>query len=242
MQQQNSMNRRAQAEQSFARLKSVLDKPYFFVHVNKCGGTSVAAALNIAQLHGSVKTMIKLFGPGFFASRKAFSVVRRPYERMCSLYRYRVKRNEAEFNGRTLELNEWVYRAVKLQDPQFVLGEEMMKPALDWMVDSAGNNLVDLVVQLENIEEDWGKIQALTGCKAELPRMNATRSTPETSIAALSSESREIIEDFFDVDFDTFGYDRFEAAAWRPAGSSALSANSVPLASEAPAAGAQRPA
>lgn len=190
-----------------ALLQEALERSFIFVHVNKCGGTSVAAALGVLQIHGPVQTWLDLYGREFVTSKKVFSVVRRPYDRLCSMYRYRSSRGVASFEGRQLELNEWIYRAVHLKDPDLVRIARMLTPAYQWMLDSQGYSMVDLVVRLEDIGEEWCKIQQLTGCQSPLPRLNTTRQTPAAAVEALSSESRAIIETEFAADFEVFGYD-----------------------------------
>lgn len=208
LQQFNTAHPNPQVAQQLMRLREALERPYLFIHVNKCGGSSVAAALDMVQFHGSVRSLIKTFGRDFILSKRSFSVVRRPYERLCSLYRYRRKRGEAEANGRVLDLNEWVFRTFQLKDPALAVSPKMLKPAHEWMVDAEGENLVSLIVKLEEIDKGWGEIQQLTGSTAALPRVNTTQPTPDTSVPALSGESRAIIEDIFQADFEAYGYDR----------------------------------
>ncbi|MEX0300991.1 MAG: sulfotransferase family 2 domain-containing protein [Leisingera sp.] len=190
-----------------ARLQETLGRPFIFIHVNKCGGTSVASALDILQIHGPVQTWLELYGREFVAAKRSFSVVRRPYERLCSMFRFRSSRGVAVYEGRNLELNEWIYRTLHLKDPGLVRIARMLTPAHEWMLDANGDNLVELVVRLEDIDKDWGKVQQLTGCKAGLPRLNTTHATPDTSVHALNSESRAIIEREFEADFQAFDYD-----------------------------------
>lgn len=197
-----------QAARYLAGLRDALDRPYVFVHINKCGGTSVASALGLMQFHASVQKYITLFGRERFLSRRSFTVVRRPYERLCSLYRYRLKRGKACFEGRELDLNEWVYRALEACDPEVTLSRDMLKPAHDWLVDDQGAQLVELVVRLEEIDAGWPSIQQLTGTDAALPWENTTGTTPDTSAGALNRESRDIIERVFHKDFDSYCYDR----------------------------------
>lgn len=194
--------------QHILRVREMLARPYLFIHINKCGGTSVAAALEMPKLHSSVQDLIKNFGLNFVASKKSFALIRRPYERMCSMYRYRNKVEGRAQDGQVLELNEWVYRAIKMRDPEVLKAPKMIQTAHDWMVDAQGRNLVDVIVKLEEIDKGWPQIQALTGSSAALQRLNVTAPAPDTSVAGLSAESREIIENFFAVDFDTYGYDR----------------------------------
>ena len=197
-----------QPARNLAGLQDALNRPYLFVHINKCGGTSVASALGLMPFHASVQKYITLVGRTRLQSRRVFTVVRRPYERLCSLYRYRLKRGKACFEGRTLDLNEWVYRALQSCDPAVTLSPDMIKPAHNWLVDEEGTEHVELVVRLEEIDAGWPQIQRFTGSDAALPWENTTGATPDTSTEALSRESRDIIERVFHKDFDSYCYDR----------------------------------
>ncbi|MBT8155899.1 sulfotransferase family protein [Epibacterium ulvae] len=194
-----------QVLQSLRAVEAMLSRPYCFVHINKCGGTSVSSALGLTKSHASVKQMTKLFGPGFLTAKRAFSIVRRPYERVCSLYRYSEENNYIEPGRCAAGLNEWIYSSFKTPRSE---NDVWYQPACDWLVDDNGETPVKLIVRLEEIDKDWHKIQKFTGCDAPLPRKNTTIAKAHNSVSALSDENKAIIESYFEIDFAALGYDR----------------------------------
>ena len=62
---------------------------YAFIHINKCGGTSVEAALGIPKVHDTAQERREKLGVEAWDRLKNFSGVRDPYARVASLYRYR---------------------------------------------------------------------------------------------------------------------------------------------------------
>lgn len=182
--------------------------PFNFIHINKCGGTSVCKALGLPTHHLTAKIRRDQIGARNWQETPSFSMVRNPYSRLTSLYRYRVARNHPTMQGGQLGLNEWVQRAIGQHDPALI-GELIFvfAPCAAWLVDDRGKILVDLVIKLENIEQDWKKVEELIGFRVPLGHENTTLRTDTNSETALNEKSVEIIQQRFKADFVLFGYD-----------------------------------
>ncbi|WP_341641727.1 sulfotransferase family 2 domain-containing protein [Phycobacter sp. K97] len=193
-------------------LLETFQRPYFFVHIPKCGGTSVVDALQDFYLHGKASVWRKQIGTKRWDKQQTFALVRRPYERICSLYRYasEIGANEADFAD--LPLNEWIERSLDGRDPQHLADTPMtLHPCLPWVVDANGAPLVKLIIRLEEVNQDWPLIQRFIGRDIELAVKNKTKHMPGTGVADLSDRSIELIESYYAVDFDNFGYERLGA-------------------------------
>ncbi len=193
-------------------LLDTFQRPYFFVHIPKCGGTSVVDALQDFYLHGKASVWRQQVGTKRWDNQQTFALVRRPYERICSLYRYASEINANDADLADLSLNDWIEKSLAGRDPQNLADTKMtLHPCLPWVVDAAGTPLVKLVTRLEEIDQDWPLIQRFIGRDIELAVKNRTKPKPGTAVADLSERSIELIEAYYEADFDNFGYERLGA-------------------------------
>lgn len=178
-----------------------------FIHINKCGGTSVEQALNIPKIHDTALQRRDLLGANRWEKMTTFSIVRHPHTRVKSLYRYRVKTNQTGMGDGHIGLNDWIRAVFAEQDPTYYNYPLMFLPSRAWLVDDNDRIIVDFIGKLENIADDWGHIQDLIGIRADLPQTNTT-SMGRSGAEDLDYVSRDILATCFDADFTTFGYDR----------------------------------
>jgi hypothetical protein len=179
---------------------------YVFIHINKCGGTSVEAALGIPiKLHDTARLRRLKIGRRRWEQAFTFALVRHPYSRVISLYKFRVQTNQTGLGDQPVELNAWVRRAFGEKDPTYYDKPRMFAPCFDWVSDRSGRIIVDYIAKLETIEDQWPVIQERTGKTAPLPVRNA--SGPGLGWDVLDDEARRIIRRHFLKDFEVFGYE-----------------------------------
>ncbi len=195
-----------QRRKALLLVKDALRRSYCFIHINKCGGTSVEQVLGLPTLHDTARHRRALMGAGRWAQVKRFSFVRNPFTRVRSQYRFRVMTNQNGLADRHLNLSAWVKRAYGESDPAYCNNPGMFASCFDWLTDENGDLLVELVVKLENIQTDWALVEAYLGLKARLPVLNSTQKLPRVA-EGFDEESLDIIRHRFSRDFDTFGYD-----------------------------------
>jgi len=123
-----------------------------FIHINKCGGTSVEQALEIPKIHDTARQRRDRIGAERWARLTTFSIVRHPYDRAASLYRYRVKTGQTGLDTAPLSFDDWVRAAFRDADPAYRDRPLMFAPARDWLADEDGRIMVDFVGRLERIE------------------------------------------------------------------------------------------
>lgn len=177
-----------------------------FIHVNKCGGTSVEHALDIPKTHDTALTRRARLGPERWQTLTSFAIVRHPYARVRSLYKYRIKTDRTSMADGHIPLEDWITAVFEAHDPSYYDKPLMFAPARDWLADETGQVIVDLVAKLETIDSDWPRIAAAIGRPdVRLARMNTT--PPSAASETLSPRARALLQAHFQADFETFDYD-----------------------------------
>ena len=177
---------------------------YVFIHINKCGGSSVEAALGIpVKVHDTALQRRRKIGRNRWERAFTFSIVRHPYSRVISQYAYRVRTNQTRLATAGLGLNEWIRRAYRDRQRPYYDQPRMFAPCKRWLTDESGKLMVDIVAKLETIDADWPIIEERIGREVALPHHNAT---PAPGWEALDRGARRIIDARFRDDFEAFGY------------------------------------
>ena len=180
---------------------------YSFIHINKCGGTSVEAFLNIPKVHDTAEQRILEIGIQSWEKKFTFALVRNPYSKVLSHYRYRIKTNQTNIGIKSIELNDWIKQPYGLKNPIYYDTPLMFAPCLEW-VSINDEIVVKKIVKLENIEKDWRLI--CDGLGLDFSPLSKSNRTVENSasdaLAKYNAESLEIINNHFAKDFSAFGY------------------------------------
>lgn len=178
--------------------------PFAFVHINKCGGSSIEIALGLPKRHLSAPEMRQAIGAEEWARRYTFSVIRNPFDRVASIYYYRVRTDQTGLAGRHLSFNRWVARVWGEGDTRYMDDPRLFRPCAHWLCDEDGRPMVDDVARLETLESDWRRIAARLGVASTLPRTNRNTHPPHRAI--FSDEARALVEMAFADDLGLFGY------------------------------------
>ena len=178
--------------------------PYSFVHINKCGGSSIEIALGLGKRHTTAAIMRDEIGAEAWAQRYTFSVVRNPFERVVSIYYYRVRTDIGGLVDRHLNVNAWIEKVWGEKDPRYWEDTILLSPAVEWLC-AEGALLVDKVAKLESIDDDWKEISAELGIDVALKRWNSNNHPPYRLL--LSDSARRVIETAFAQDLERFGYE-----------------------------------
>ena len=130
-----------------------------FVHVPKCGGSSVEDQLGIAHGHRSA-VYFRAADPDFFARAWKFSIVRNPYDRLVSAFHYLKNHTHSERDRAWAadvlgSCPDFPAFAAALADPGFrdrVLAWLHFQPQWYYLCDREGRLLVDEVARLEALD------------------------------------------------------------------------------------------
>ena len=134
-----------------------------------------------------------------------FTIVRHPYDRVCSLYRYRMRYDHTNIRTEGIGLNDWVRLAYGERKRPYYNVPIMFMPCHDWIVDEHEEIIVDFVARLERIDEDWRYILDAIGMRGPLPHYNKT-DYAFAQRAMLNAESKSILNRLMAKDFEAFGY------------------------------------
>lgn len=178
---------------------------YIFIHINKTGGTSIDKALGLRKAHYTTTQVIEWVGQEAFDAAFKFAVVRNPWSKVVSHYKFRIKNKDEGLTSHPISFKEWVIKTYGLEkDPVYYNNAIMFQPQVDWLKDEQGVIVIDNILRFENLSEEFEKIKSRLDCRKSLPHVNQTQKTDFRSF--YDEETTQIIYDWFKEDIDRFGY------------------------------------
>lgn len=187
-------------------------KKIVFIHINKCGGTSVKKT--ISKLENiyipNNDELINYSLTEEWNQVIKFTIVRNPYDRILSLYGM-LKRDNKEYN-----LDEIINIVTddtinyKTDNNKLPSGKEYVKrhglklTHPHYCIYKNGKILMDYVFKLENIEKDWVKIQNIIKTNENLQHINKSKIKKDYSI--FTKKQLLKINEYFKSDFEVFNY------------------------------------
>lgn len=199
----------------YRRYYSWSDLGCVFVHVPKAAGTSVNRALYGRTLgHYSALEISSRF-PKLFSGCFTFSLVRNPWDRVLSAYRFaRVGRTESmgiskpeqyqisEFSSFERFVCDWL-PSQDIQSCDFIF-----KPQYIFVCDQDKKIMVDHLGYVERLPETISFLEARLDRRIDVKMLNATNSgLASYRDAFCSNEMIETVRSVYKVDIDIFGYD-----------------------------------
>lgn len=131
-----------------------------------------------------------------FAASFKFAVVRNPYARAISEYRYKIVDKPA---SRDLTFREYV---TSLETGKLTRHDV---PQSDFVLDDSGAMIVDQVLRFENLAADFADVsRRIFGRAIDLPTVN--KSTGAMPADAEDAGLKRILHRFYERDFDLFKY------------------------------------
>lgn len=179
------------------RLRYRWTSDFYFVHINKCGGSSVEKALDLPLRHRTALEAERWLGSREWRRRFTFSFVRNPWDRVVSHYRYRMQSPMHGRSGRPqVPFAEWVDAAYRSRDPDVCVPPQMFMTQSEWLVDTSGAVMVDFVGRFEDLQADFATVCRRMGRPVvELPHLKATKRLPYEEYYDV--RTREIVAEFF---------------------------------------------
>lgn len=149
------------------------DKKFIFIHVQKCGGTSVIDYFKVPKKHNKIKHDIKLIKSKKENLKKyfKFTVIRNPWDRMVSFFHY----HKEKILDKNFPTKTWSY-IKDLNFTQFLRSDKFQK----W---AAINNITDFItfkdkiyidyfINFDNLNNDFKLIQKICKNNSDLKFKN----------------------------------------------------------------------
>jgi hypothetical protein len=198
------------------------------------GGTELGEALQNAfkrrfglTKHSTAEEIRAIVGDETWRSYYSFAFVRDPYARAQSTFHF-MKR----WHGNK-EMKQLSFMDEHPDFRSFVMSDTFMKqkahrllwPQARWLLDGAGKVMVSHVGRLETLDEDIHKVLssapglvAAGAAPAAAPAKNKSASTDAALYELLSTdpEVESRIHEAYRIDFELFGYPRFDKATASP--------------------------
>lgn len=138
-------------------------RPFFFVHVPKTGGTSIARRMQSQGVWGSncgghciaIKAKARLGKE--WDERFSFGFIRNPWSRAFSIYNYWML-GELSVKFPNLKFTDWIRKVYGLDDEKYILHPFGILPQTTILCDSFGIPCVDFVGRFEDYETSWDKV------------------------------------------------------------------------------------
>lgn len=203
-----------------------------FVHIPKTGGQSVetvflkdlglgwqdrtalllrhnkdrtAGPEKLAHLYADEYVALGHIPADRFASYLKFTIVRHPYDRAISEYRYRAAAQARRgADGKRIGFDDFL-RGDFADDYRDV--SRHMVPQVRFVQDARGRCLVDHVLRFESLGRDIAPLFArIFGQARPLPHKNRSTGVPAMASDSLTPGQKEALQDWYRADFKAFGY------------------------------------
>jgi hypothetical protein len=202
------------------RLRAMVERPslapyrernLLFIHVPKCGGSSVERQIGLFHGHRSAIYFRHADREAFQQLHKA-ALVRDPYDRLVSAFHYlknhtRARRDQRwtrEVLGEIPDFAAFLRALEKKPFRRRILRWLHFLPQWYFLCDAKGGILVDHVGRLESIGDFFAHLAARTGLPVENVREKKSVRDPADSY--YDTRSRLLVQDMYERDFTIFGY------------------------------------
>ena len=174
-----------------------------FIHINKTGGTSIIKALKISNKWHL--TLSEIQSKINITNVELFTVVRNPWDKVASHYKYRLKTNQNDLKNKDISFNDWVKIAYKDKNKNYYDNPKMFQQQVNWIKDLNGEiNPKINILRFENLEKEFKSFTKKLDLNLNLPHLNKTKKVNYSSL--YNEESIEIISNSFKDDISTFNY------------------------------------
>jgi chondroitin 4-sulfotransferase 11 len=194
---------------------------FIFIHINKCGGTTIDKLLSRRFGDHDDAPTYMLNYPNEFNLYFKFTSVRNPWDKVVSFYHYHVKRKWdlkwdwdatnapafTEFVKITSSYTKQKQESIFQGGPSpCTYHKRIASNQLDWITDENQNIMVDYIMRLENLQQDFDIVCDKIGIpRQQLPHQNKSKHKYYTEY--YDDETREIVAKKYAKDIEYFGYE-----------------------------------
>ena len=185
------------------------ENKFIYIHIPKCGGTSVLTHLDSPDVNGDSHWHYnrKPINENLVQDYFVFTFVRNPWDRFVSEVNW-LKHNRPNTNSMSFER---ICRKFKNNRFQKYIGKSLAKTHLIPQYDSASYAVrdisnVDFIGRFENLQEDFNTICDKIGIpRQQLPHTNTTKHKHYTEY--YDDETRQIVAEKYAKDIEYFDYE-----------------------------------
>lgn len=177
---------------------------FVFIHISKCGGTSMERALGVPLLnHDTALERLNWLGPKKWERRFKFALVRNPFDRIASLYLYWQRDRPYSRDDLLDGWHPWLNRLSN----RLSLGQidRHTMPQWDWVSDGDGTLILDRVYKLEDIAAAERDLAERLGRQITMRRVKR-QAQPVDSRELLTPRARAQIVELYADDFEKLDY------------------------------------
>lgn len=196
------------------------NKKIIFIHIPKTAGTSIIRVFwddntkikyrkkNVYQPHETIKNVLN---EEKFNEYFKFCVIRNPWDRLTSLYRYRMQypHNALEYNiAENLSFDDYLMNIDEIEIERYCNGDEQICPhdqQIKWIVDDNMNIRVDMILRFENLESDWNLLCNKIEIEADLPHKTVTEGEKDYR-KYYTEYTKNLVAERYKDDIEWFNY------------------------------------
>jgi hypothetical protein len=199
-------------------LLTCLQQPFIYIRIPRTGSTSISKMLrdNNAWPHFYASLIKDLIGEDNYNSRVTFASVRNPWDRMVSWFMFNCNdyRADPEQSKKYKELGfkGWIMEGCPhrgwsphhyAHQPQDPISQ------LSWIVDKENNIIVDHIVRLESLQQDFEAIRHKLGLnRIMIPRLNTSTKRQFSDYRKYYDwETKEKVREMYREDVRFFKYE-----------------------------------
>jgi len=151
------------------------------------------------SIHISPRELVKILGYDTFKSYFSFIIVRNPWDKLVSEYKYALK-SKSHYNHTLVKKLSGFDEFVELR----CIKRKGVRSQKTYMSSEDGEILIDYIGRFENLDKDFGIICSKIGIKTSLPRLNI--SNKKSYIDYYNSETRNLVRETYREDIEFFNY------------------------------------
>lgn len=181
-------------------------RDFVFIHIPKTAGTSITKIIGEPfQKHNTAKVVIETIGREQWEKAFKFTVVRNPFDKVHSWYKFRIMHNQSNMKKKPISFKDWVACTYgESKDPYYYYRALNFEPQVEWLKNEKGEIEMDQIVRFENLATEFNEVAEIVGIDSQLPHINKTAKTNYRDF--YDDETRLIIEKAHQEDLETFGY------------------------------------
>ncbi|MBL3658735.1 sulfotransferase family 2 domain-containing protein [Fulvivirga sediminis] len=132
-------------------------------------------------LHDTAKAVRDKIPTSIFNDYFKFAVVRDPLEWLVSLYYYCLQKKGTYLHKYIVRLGSfegyinYLYQCKSDSKTDNIFGEIYWETLSDYLFDDDDNCMVDCIIKMESIHEDFARVGKILGIEAELPHKNSSK-------------------------------------------------------------------